>query len=113
MVPKEVSPGDVINKLYIPYVTIWSFGERIPVLESTRELQNPASIGAAYSRIATLLMSHMDWYSLEQRSSADEIQGTRVALQRARSEASLSAQELRTEKKSAKRRVALSSIVGR
>jgi len=39
--PKEISPAEAITKLFIPYVPIWSFGERIPVLESQRELQDP------------------------------------------------------------------------
>ena len=110
--PKDVDPGDVVNKLYIPYVTVWSFGERIPVLESSRELQNPASIGAAYSRVATLLMNHLDWYSLEGRSSAAEIQGTRAALQRARSEAVTSAQQLKRVKTTNRRSIALSAVSG-
>jgi len=82
--PKEIEPIDALNKLFIPYVTNWSFGERIPVLENKYELSDPTSISAAYSRISTLLSSRLDWYALENRSSATEIQGTRIELERAR-----------------------------
>ena len=58
--PKEVAPADALNKLFIPYVTYWSFGECIPVLEDARELQDPTTIGAAYARLANLLSSRLD-----------------------------------------------------
>src|SRR5215469_11777195 len=62
--PKEVAPTDALNKLFIPYVTNWSFGEHIPVLESPQETQNPSAVGAAYKRVANLLVSGLDWYAL-------------------------------------------------
>jgi cellulose biosynthesis protein BcsQ len=52
--PKEINAIDAFNKLFVPYVANWSFGERVPVLESQRELQDPTAIGAAYARVATL-----------------------------------------------------------
>jgi len=84
--PKEVRAGDALNKLYIPYVAAWSFGERIPVIESDRERSDPSSIGAAYSRLATLLMHRLDWYAIESKASVVEIIGTRVELSKAREE---------------------------
>jgi Tfp pilus assembly protein PilE/cellulose biosynthesis protein BcsQ len=92
--PKEVSAADAFNKLFIPYVTNWSFGERIPVLESQRETQDPTTIGAAYQRVATLLANKLDWYGLEKRASVAEVQGARVELQRAREEAHVKQQEI-------------------
>lgn len=102
--PKEVKPNDAVNKLFIPYVTNWSFGERIPVLESERELQDPTTIGAAYQRLASLLTSRLDWYALERRASVEEIQGTRVELQRARETARTKEKELEAFTRRTRRR---------
>ena len=85
--PKEIAPADALNKLFIPYITNWSFGERIPVLENARKLQDPTTIGAAYARLANLLSSGLDWYEIQGCASIEELQGTRVELQRAREEA--------------------------
>ena len=84
--PKELDPEFALNKLFIPYVTNWSFGERIPVLESQRELQDPTSIGSAYSRLTKLLINRLDWNALENSSSSDELQDARLELQRLRVE---------------------------
>jgi tetratricopeptide (TPR) repeat protein/Mrp family chromosome partitioning ATPase len=84
--PKQVSPADALNKLYIPYVAAWSFGENIPVLESARERSDPSSLGAAYTRLASLLVSRLDWYSIAAKSSVDEMVGTQVELSKAREE---------------------------
>ncbi len=59
--PRGVTPRDVLNKLFIPYVANWSFGERLPVVENQDEIENPASISAAYSRLTRLLISGLDW----------------------------------------------------
>jgi len=82
--PKEVSPTDALHKLFIPYVTNWSFGERIPVLEGPRETQDPTSIGAAYKRLTNLLVTGLDWYSLETAASVEDLQATQIELQRER-----------------------------
>jgi MinD-like ATPase involved in chromosome partitioning or flagellar assembly len=100
--PEEVTPQDAMNKLFIPYVTIWSFGERIPILESSRESQDPTTIGAAYQRVATLLQNRLSWYSLEERASSSELQGTRVELHKAREEARAKQEEI--ERLAARRR---------
>lgn len=115
--PKEVSPEDALNKVFIPYVTNWSFGERIPVLENKRELSDPSSIGAAYSRITTLLASRFDWYALEARSSTEEIRGTRLELDlvRSRSQAAqLELNKVKLESRASQRksRIAIFSILG-
>ena len=59
--PRDVSPVEAFSQLFIPYVPIWSFGERIPVLENTRERFDPTTIGAAYIRLANLLRTRIDW----------------------------------------------------
>lgn len=82
--PREVAVIDALNKLFIPYVTIWSFGEHIPVLESSREVQDPTTLGAAYKRISNLIASGLDWYRLEEKASIEELQGTYIELQQAR-----------------------------
>ena len=85
--PREVTPEDALNKLFIPYVTNWSFGERIPVLESARETQDPTTIGAAYKRVANLLANRLDWYSLESTIPFEELQSTQLQLMRERARA--------------------------
>jgi cellulose biosynthesis protein BcsQ len=78
--PKEISPSEALSKLFIPYVPIWSFGERIPVLEGRRELQDPTSIGAAYLRLATLISSHLDWYAVFEKTDIQELRNTKIEL---------------------------------
>ena len=82
--PKEIAPVDALNKLYIPYVAAWSFGERLPVIESDRERSDPSSLGAAYGRLATLLVHRLDWYAIEGRASVNELVGARIELSKAR-----------------------------
>lgn len=96
--PKEVSPTDALSKLFIPYVTIWSFGERIPVLEGTREIQDPTTIGAAYKRLANLIANGLDWYATEGKT-VEDLQGTQIELHRWREEVSVLAQEVTAAKR--------------
>jgi MinD-like ATPase involved in chromosome partitioning or flagellar assembly len=65
-VHRDVAPRNVVNKLKIPYATIWSFGERLPVLEADA-LEDPGSIGAAYARVAALLSERLDWTAVEKQ----------------------------------------------
>jgi Mrp family chromosome partitioning ATPase len=62
--PREVSPQSYFQKIFIPYVSHWSFGESLPVIENEAELENPTSISSAYSRLAALLLSNLDWSAL-------------------------------------------------
>ena len=78
--PKEISSDEALSKLLIPYVPKWSFGERIPVLESRRELEDPTSIGSAYLRLATLLSAHLDWYSVFAKTSTEDLRKTKIEL---------------------------------
>jgi cellulose biosynthesis protein BcsQ len=78
--PKEISSSEAVSKLLIPYVPKWSFGERIPVLESRRELEDPTSIGSAYLRLATLLSAHLDWYSVFAKTSTEDLRKTKIEL---------------------------------
>jgi cellulose biosynthesis protein BcsQ len=78
--PKEISPREALAKLFIPYVPIWSFGERIPVLESSRELQDPTTIGSAYLRLAALLSDRLDWYAAFQRADDQDLKSTKIEL---------------------------------
>ena len=83
--PIDVSVDDVINKIFIPYVTNWSFGERLPVVESPKEFKNPSSISAAYSRLASLLESQLDWNEIDRTTEPYEIQqerGLRLELEK-------------------------------
>ncbi len=78
--PKEILPSEALARLFIPYVPVWSFGERIPVLESWRELHDPTSIGAAYVRLATLLTAELDWYAVFEKTNIEDLRTTKIEL---------------------------------
>lgn len=78
--PKEVTPKDALNRLFLPYIPNWSFGERLPVIESERELADPTTLGTAYSRLATLLTHRLDWSALDARASNADLLAARVEL---------------------------------
>lgn len=59
--PKEIRPAEALRLLSLPYVPNWSFGERLPVIEGSLELQDPSSLSSAYARIARLIFSEFDW----------------------------------------------------
>jgi HEAT repeat protein/cellulose biosynthesis protein BcsQ len=82
--PEDIEPVEALNRLFIPYVPKWSFGERIPVIESERERTDPTSIGAAFVRLATLLSHRLDWSAVADKASAAELVSARVELSAAR-----------------------------
>lgn len=57
--PQDVSPGDVLEKLFVPNIPFWSFGENLPVEQEGTS--NPKSIGASYDFLSRLLMNGLDW----------------------------------------------------
>ena len=69
---RSVDPIDVFQKIFIPYFAIWSFGESLPAIERPAEVSNPASINAAYSRIAHLILSDLDWTKMSVFADAGE-----------------------------------------
>jgi MinD-like ATPase involved in chromosome partitioning or flagellar assembly len=75
--PKDVRTIDIVRKLYVPYVTIWSFGERLPVVEKD-EMSDPRSISAAYARLAVLLDSRLDWSQLEGGADVADLEAIRA-----------------------------------
>ncbi len=75
--PEHVTERDALSKLYIPYIANWSFGERLPVIEEQRA-DDPASISAAYGRLATLLEAHLDWKALDRGIEAHEVDQVRA-----------------------------------
>lgn len=81
-IPRHLEPRDVLNKLYIPYITIWSFGERLPVVEREEEISDPRSVSAAYSRLATLLAHGLDWRALEKGEGYAEVARAREEVAR-------------------------------
>ena len=57
--PTGVQPREAIERLRIPYVPYWSFGERLPVIEEgTRD---PSSLGYSYQILARVLANRLDW----------------------------------------------------
>lgn len=59
--PDNVKPLDVVKQIALPYMAVWSFGERLPVVENATDLNNPRSVNAAYDRVARLLASRLSW----------------------------------------------------
>ncbi len=84
--PREVDAEHYFNKLYIPYIPIWSFGERLPVVESPRELRDPKTIGASYLSLSQLLAEQLDWYAVFGGESSQELKSTQIELTRTRVE---------------------------
>lgn len=83
--PPDVTAEDALNRLFIPYVASWSFGEKLPALENERERSDPTSIGAAYTRLGTLLENKLDWSVLvERKGTESDFAATRQQLHAAR-----------------------------
>ena len=79
--PQGVTAAQALHQLYLPYVAYWSFGERLPLIESERERVDPSSLGFAYTRLATLLAHELDWRALtETMSAASDVESTRQQL---------------------------------
>lgn len=58
--PSGIQPREAIEKLRIPYVPYWSFGEQLPAIEEGTG--DPASLGYSYQILARLLATRLDWY---------------------------------------------------
>jgi cellulose biosynthesis protein BcsQ len=76
--PKSVTAASYFQKMFIPYVTHWSFGESLPVIENEEEIENPASISAAYSRLATLVKGGLDWGVIAAGENPLEVEALKV-----------------------------------
>ncbi len=57
--PRDTSTKDVLEKLFVPNIPFWSFGENLPVVQEG--VTNPRSIGAAYELLARLIEHDLDW----------------------------------------------------
>ena len=58
--PNGIKPRDAIEKLRVPYVPYWSFGELLPAIEEGTT--DPGSLGYAYETLARILATRLDWY---------------------------------------------------
>lgn len=58
--PLEEKPNDALNLLKIPYVTYWSFGERLPVVEED-DRENPKTLAFGFQPLSRLIFSNFDW----------------------------------------------------
>jgi MinD-like ATPase involved in chromosome partitioning or flagellar assembly len=63
--PVESKPMDVLDLLYIPYIPYWSFGERLPVVESEPGSRDFRSITSAYRQLALLISHQLDWAKVQ------------------------------------------------
>ncbi|HEU4561711.1 MAG TPA: hypothetical protein VFS20_28055, partial [Longimicrobium sp.] len=57
--PATTTAREALEKLFLPYVPFWSFGERLPVVYEGAS--DPRSLGSAYSFVSRLLNHHLDW----------------------------------------------------
>ena len=65
--PDKTTAGDILEKLFIPYVPYWSFGEGLPVVkEGTTD---PRSLGFAYDLLARVIESRLQWNEVMQGDS--------------------------------------------
>jgi GH25 family lysozyme M1 (1,4-beta-N-acetylmuramidase)/cellulose biosynthesis protein BcsQ len=58
-IPDKTTPAVILEKLIIPYIAFWSFGEGLPVV--TEGTGNPSSLGFAYELLARLLINRLKW----------------------------------------------------
>jgi cellulose biosynthesis protein BcsQ len=74
--PKGVTALDALERLRVPNVPYWSFGERIPALvESTRD---PDKISYSYAMLARLMSSGLHWSAtVEGATSAPPVEPPR------------------------------------
>jgi cellulose biosynthesis protein BcsQ len=106
---KDVKPAEVIQKVYIPYVAYWSFGERLPVFEKEEELKDPRTISVAYARLATLIHNKLDWKALDLKAGSHELSDARAEIDKAKVKIGEVQQHAERSKKRM-RRYALASI---
>lgn len=85
-VRKDVTAEDVVRKLYLPQIPYWSFGERLPVIERPEEIEDPATLGAAYARLATLIDNGADWSAMESLASPHQLKEERAKAAKAEAE---------------------------
>lgn len=57
--PPNVTPEAVLDKLFIPNIPFWSFGEGLPVVQEGTT--NPRSLGFAYGLLAKVLKHRLQW----------------------------------------------------
>jgi tetratricopeptide (TPR) repeat protein len=57
------TPQEVVEKVRIPYIAYWSFGENLPVVEEGTE--DPQGIGWAYEILSKLIFFNFDWSKIE------------------------------------------------
>jgi cellulose biosynthesis protein BcsQ len=83
--PAGVTAEDVLRRLYIPQITYWSFGERLPVVEREEEMSDARSIASAYARLGRFLRYQLDWTKIEGDESpyADIVKRAEVELAKA------------------------------
>lgn len=68
--PQEVNSSDVIDLLRIPYIPIWSFGDKLPVIEDgTTKID---SIGFIYELAAKLILNEFEWYKIHETVQSEE-----------------------------------------
>ena len=57
------TPQEVVEKIRIPYIAYWSFGENLPVVEEGTE--DPQGIGWSYEILSRIIFFNFDWSKIE------------------------------------------------
>jgi MinD-like ATPase involved in chromosome partitioning or flagellar assembly len=61
--PPQTTPHEVVDKLRIPHIAYWSFGERLAVVEEgTTDI---SSLGWSYELLSRLIFFNLDWKGVE------------------------------------------------
>ena len=77
--PESLEPLQAMQKIFIPYLAKWSFGEALPVVTNPDDILNPARINAAYSRISQLMLADLNWAVLDKMADPAEAASVRAA----------------------------------
>ena len=110
--PRNVPAEDYFDRVYLPYFPVWSFGERLPVIESPRELKDPKTLGVAYQNVCRLLVNRLDWLALSDERNIGEVTAVRTELRAAEEQYQFDRKEFETEKSRLASRSRRNAIVG-
>jgi MinD-like ATPase involved in chromosome partitioning or flagellar assembly len=93
-IPKTETAESAMDYLKIPYISYWSFGERLPVIEEDPD--NPKKLAFSYQLIARLMLGGLDWEEVKKGTQSPKEQEEAQRLTQALQEAQRERQEARS-----------------